>query len=59
MKRILNKLFSQESRERIREYWRSFMRSKKHVNMSEGSQEISKVIPSAHGDEWRRNDKKK
>jgi sarcosine oxidase delta subunit len=58
MKRIFNKLFSQNARDRVREYWRHMMRSRKHVNMSEGAQEVNRVITSAHKDEWRRGDKK-
>ncbi len=58
MKKLLSKIFGHDTRERLRQYWRSLVRSKKHVNMSEGAQEVNKVITSAHGDGWRRTDKK-
>lgn len=41
---------------RIREYWEKLMRStQKHL--SEGSLHISRIIPYAHKDCWRRKDK--
>jgi len=59
MKKFFGKLFGAEARERLREYWRSLMKSKKHVTMSEGAQEVNRVITSAHKDQWRRHDEKK
>jgi len=58
MKKFFNKLFGNDARARLRSYWRSLMRSKKHVNMSEGSQEINRVMTAPHKDEWRRDSKK-
>jgi hypothetical protein len=45
-----------ETRHDMRDRWKekSASRMKK---MSSGAQQISKLITSAHGDEWRRNDK--
>lgn len=59
MKKFFSKVFGQDTREKLRNYWNSLIRSKKHVKMSEGAQEVNKVITSAHGDQWRRNDKQK
>lgn len=54
MKRFFQKVFSAETRNRLREYWRTLMRSNKR-KMSEGAQEINRLITTAHKDQWRRN----
>ena len=46
------------TRERMSEYWRRLMNNSKEVKMSEGAQQITKLITSAHKDQWRRNSKK-
>ncbi len=46
------------TREKMRNYWKRMMNDSKKVKMSEGAQEISKLITSAHKDQWRRGDKK-
>lgn len=46
------------TREKMRNYWNRMMNNSKKVKMSEGGQEISKLITSAHKDQWRRGDKK-
>jgi hypothetical protein len=42
---------------RLRDYWRRLMASREK-KLSHGAAEISKLITSAHGDNWRRNDKR-
>ena len=46
------------TREKMRNYWNRSMNDSKHVKMSEGSQQINKLITVAHKDQWRRNSKK-
>lgn len=46
------------TREKMRNYWARMMNDSKRVKMSEGAQEVNKVITSAHKDQWRRGDKK-
>lgn len=41
---------------KIRQYWQKLMAST-HRKMSEGAQELSRIIPWARKDCWRRNDK--
>ncbi len=48
-----------EAHERMQDYWKRLMNHSKTVKMSEGSQEVNKIITSAHGDQWRRGNKKK
>lgn len=43
---------------RFRDYLRNFMRSA-HNKVSRGAQEISRIIRSAHKDNWRRGREKK
>jgi plasmid maintenance system antidote protein VapI len=43
---------------RAKEYWLNLMRSTQ-IKMSRGAVNISKVITSAHGDQWRKKDVKK
>ncbi len=45
------------AKERMGQYWRRMMNHSKHTAASEGTQEISKLITSAHKDQWRRGDK--
>jgi len=45
------------AKENIRAYWRRYMNHSKHTKMSEGAQEVNKLITSAHKDQWRRGDK--
>lgn len=49
MKKHLQELFP-----KMRNYWRRVMEST-HNKISRGAANISKVITSAHGDQWRRN----
>jgi len=46
------------TKEKMFEYWRRMMNNSKEEKMSEGAQQITKVITSAHKDQWRRNSKK-
>lgn len=46
------------TRDKMREYWNRSMNHSKHVKMSEGSQQVNKLITTAHKDQWRRNSKK-
>jgi hypothetical protein len=46
------------TREKVRNYWSRMMNDSKHVKMSEGAQQITKLMTSAHKDQWRRGDKK-
>jgi hypothetical protein len=45
-------------REKMSDYWRRLMNHSKEKKMSEGGQQITKLITSAHKDQWRRNTKK-
>ncbi len=47
------------TREKMRNYWARMMNDSKHVKMSEGAQQITKLMTSAHKDQWRRDPKKK
>jgi hypothetical protein len=48
---------TKRAKEKVSEYWaRLFNHSNRH-KASEGAQEISKLITSAHKDQWRRKDK--
>ncbi len=53
MKRIMNK-----ARHQLYDYW-SRMMSSTRLRMSLGAQYLSKIIPWARGDNWRRHEKKK
>ncbi len=44
--------------ERLKNYWGRLMNHSKERKLSEGSQQINKIITSAHKDQWRRGDKK-
>lgn len=46
------------TREKMRNYWLRMMNDSKRVKMSQGGQEITKLITSAQKDQWRRGDKK-
>ena len=60
MKRIFNKARDAFPKigNTLRTYWRNLMASK-HRKMSEGAVEKSKIITSAHGDNWRRHERGK
>lgn len=45
------------TREKMRDYWMRSLNESKHVKMSEGSQQITKLMNVAHKDQWRRNKK--
>jgi len=49
---------NKEVNKETRSYWRSMMAST-HRAMSTGAQQIMKLITMAHGDNWRRKEKKK
>jgi hypothetical protein len=49
---------NKEVNKEVRSYWRSMMESTKRA-MSRGAQNILKILTSAHGDNWRRKEKKK
>lgn len=40
--------------DRIREYWRRLMNHSNERKMSEGAQQVDRIITSAHKDQWRR-----
>ena len=46
------------TRERMQAYWRRLMNHSTERKMSQGAEEIDRIIPSAHKDQWRRKDKK-
>lgn len=46
------------AKQRMSEYWRRMMNDSKEEKMPEGAQQITKLITSAHKDQWRRNSKK-
>lgn len=46
------------TREKMSDYWRRLMNHSKEKKMSEGAQQITKLITSAQKDQWRRNSKK-
>ena len=46
---------NQENREKVRDTWKSKFKSVWN-KMSRGAQEISRMITSAHGEEWRQKD---
>lgn len=46
------------AKERMSGYWRRLMNHSDEKKMSEGGQQITKLITSAHKDQWRRNTKK-
>lgn len=48
------RMFSEKSRRRMREYWKSMMCSV-HCKMARGAENLRKVIRHARGDNWRRN----
>lgn len=41
--------------EKMSSYWRRLMNHSNRVKATEGTQEISKLITSAHKDQWRKN----
>jgi hypothetical protein len=45
-------------REKMHDYWRRLMNHSNRTKSSEGTQEIKRLITSAHKDQWRRNTKK-
>ena len=45
------------AKEKMSGYWRRLMNHSNSVKMSEGRQEVNKLITSAHKDQWRRNKK--
>lgn len=47
-----------DTRRRMSEYWRRMMNDSTEKKMTQGSEEISKIITSAHKDQWRRKEKK-
>lgn len=53
------KLRIASNREKMRNYWNRSLNTSKNVKMSEGAQQIAKLITSAQKDQWRRNPKKK
>jgi hypothetical protein len=48
--------YKEKIRGRFNEYWRRLFRSKEE-KMSQGAQDLSKTITSAHKDQWRRDNK--
>jgi hypothetical protein len=59
MKRIFNYIVPRAKQLfNVKAYWRKLMTSKKHCKMSEGAQELNRIITRPHKDQWRRNDKK-
>ena len=42
----------------VKNHWRELMAST-HRRMSRGAQNLNKIITFAHGDNWRRKEKKK
>lgn len=50
-------MFSSKNRKKMREYWKEMMCST-HCKMTRGAEQLKKIITSAHGDNWRRNDHK-
>lgn len=50
--------FVRNVKQRVKQQWLSMMNSSRNA-MSFGAQCITKLITSAHGDGWRRRDKKK
>ena len=46
------------TRARMSEYWRRLMNNSHERKMSEGAQQLDKIITSAHKDQWRRKEKK-
>lgn len=48
---------SRESRIRMRGYWRNLMASTRK-KLSQGAASITRLITSAHKDNWRRKDKR-
>jgi sugar (pentulose or hexulose) kinase len=49
---------NKEMKKEARSYWFSMMESTRRA-MSRGAQNILKILTSAHGDNWRRKEKKK
>lgn len=49
MKKIYNNV-----KEKTREWWNKVM-SSRNKKMSQGAQEVNKLITSAHKDQWRRD----
>ena len=47
-----------DTRRRMNEYWRRMMNNSTQEKMTQGSEEINKIITTAHKDQWRRSDKK-
>jgi hypothetical protein len=45
-------------REKMSDYWQRMMNHSKERKMSEGAQQVERLITSAHKDQWRRNKKK-
>lgn len=45
-------------RTRMRDYWRNMMNNSTEKKMSQGAQEIDKIITRPQKDQWRRSDKK-
>lgn len=48
--------YKEKVRSRFNEYWRRLFHSKEE-KMSQGAQDLTKTITSAHKDQWRRDNK--
>jgi hypothetical protein len=48
---------SRKAKEKMSDYWRRLFNHSNRCKATEGTQEINKLITSAHKDQWRRGDK--
>jgi len=49
--------YKEKVRSRFNEYWRRLFNNSKEEKMSQGAQDLTKTITSAHKDQWRRDNK--